>query len=280
MNLEPVWEAMVALVVTLTGVGLGCGLARLRGRWWLVGYVLPLSVVLSFAAANFFPTLLSLPPFAWLIVGRNASVACGFAATMLLSAPLSRLPQRRQRMAVRALLVVIVGVAVAFFLAPLFNQRELAGLQTRVDSEGICRQGTGYTCGPAAAVTALRRLGLPAEEGPLAIRTRTSSLGGTAPDVLAAALNREYRRAGLVAEYRAFRSLEELQTAGLTLAVVRFTTLADHFVTVLEVTDGEVVFGDPLSGLTRISREAFLERWRFTGVVVSRKAAGPGTASE
>ena len=45
---------MIVLVVTLAGIGLGGGVARLRGRWWLAGYVLPLAVVLVFAAANFF----------------------------------------------------------------------------------------------------------------------------------------------------------------------------------------------------------------------------------
>jgi hypothetical protein len=33
---------------------------------------------------------------------------------------------------------------------------ELAALTTRLDADGVCRQSNHYTCGPAAAVTALR----------------------------------------------------------------------------------------------------------------------------
>jgi hypothetical protein len=56
-------------------------------------------------------------------------------------------------------------VAIVPFLAPAFNRGYLAGLKTRIDADGVCRQSSEYTCGPAAAVTALRKLGLPAEEG-------------------------------------------------------------------------------------------------------------------
>ena len=51
-------------------------------------------------------------------------------------------------------------------------------------------QSNGYNCGPAAAVTALRRLGLPAEEGELAILAHTSSAAGTSCDTLCTAIER------------------------------------------------------------------------------------------
>jgi hypothetical protein len=42
-------------------------------------------------------------------------------------------------------------------------------------------------------------------------------------------------------------------------------------VTVLEVTDTEVVVGDPLGGLTRLSYQDFAKRWRFIGIVLQRQ---------
>jgi len=75
----------------------------------------------------------------------------------------------------------------------------------------------------------------------------------------------------LIAEYRAFKNLSELKQAGLTVAVVKFGFMVDHYVTVLEVTDSEVVIGDPLNGLDRISRDEFLKKWRFAGVVLKRQ---------
>ena len=132
-------------------------------------------------------------------------------------------------------------------------------------------QNTEYTCGPAAAVTALRKLGLPAEEGQLAIASLTSSETGTPADILAEALQENYGKDGLVAEYRTFKNISELKQAGLTLAVVKFGFMVDHWVTVFEVTDSQVIIGDPLNGIDKISHKDFLEKWRFEGIVLKRK---------
>lgn len=46
--------------------------------------------------------------------------------------------------------------------------------------------------------------------------------------------------------------------------------MVDHWVTVLEVTDSEVVVGDPLGGLDRLSYQDFAKKWRFVGIVLRR----------
>jgi predicted double-glycine peptidase len=166
---------------------------------------------------------------------------------------------------------IVLFVSVWPFLAPAFNQSYLAGLVTQVDSDGICRQSTDYTCGPAAAVTGLRKLGFPAEEGQIAILAHTSSAIGTPPDMLAATLQKNYGRDGLVAEYRVFGNVSELKKAGLTLAVVTFNFLLDHYVTVLEVRDDVIMVGDPLSGVRRLSPAEFEASWHYVGVVLARK---------
>jgi len=119
-------------------------------------------------------------------------------------------------------------------------------------------------------VTALRKLGLPAEEGEIAILSGTTSSTGTPPDFLAAALQKRYGRDGLIVEYRAFKDVSELRQAGLTLAVIKFSFLVDHYVTVLQVTDSQVIVGDPLGGVDFLSYDEFRGKWRFTGVVLKR----------
>jgi MFS family permease len=275
-----VWlDPVAALLLAVGGAALGRWCSRWPGRWWLTGYVAPLVILLLFATANHLPTVLALAPFAWMIFGNNHILTFGVAGAMLLSTPLSRLPRRRDRIAVRALIGIIVAATVVPFLAAPLNQRTLAGLQTRLDGDGVCRQNTPYTCGPAAAVTALRRLSLPAEEGELALWAHTSSLTGTPPDLFARVLRRKYRSAGLEAEYRFFRSLDELKAAGLTLAILKLDFLIDHYVVVLEVGEREVVIGDPLEGLVRLSREQFDERWRYQGVVLRKLAIEPGAST-
>jgi predicted double-glycine peptidase len=182
------------------------------------------------------------------------------------------LPRKRERLIVGLFMVVLVFVKSVWpFLAPLADRQQLAHLQTRVGMDGVCLQTTGYTCGPASAVTGLRKLGLPAEEANIAILSYTSSTTGTEPDILAGALQREYLKDGLRAEYRAFKDVSELRQAGLTLVVVKFGFLVDHFVTVLGVTDTEVIVGDPLNGLARMNYEDFLKKWRFCGIVLTRQ---------
>jgi hypothetical protein len=105
---------------------------------------------------------------------------------------------------------------------------------------------------------------------PISWISGTSSTTGTSSDLLAETLKDEYGKAGLVVEYRPFKNISELKEAGLTIAVVKFGFLVDHYVTVLGVTDSEVIVGDPLGGLDRMSHEEFLKKWRFEGIVLKR----------
>src|SRR5208282_4321500 len=145
-------------------------------------------------------------------MGRRKFAILGFIAALILTTPLSRLPRKRDRIVICVLMTVIVFVMSVWpFLAPAFNRNQLAHLRTHMGTDGVCLQTTDYTCGPASAVTALRKLGLPANEGEIAILSYTSSTTGTPPDILAEALQNRYGKDGLVADYRAFKDVSELK---------------------------------------------------------------------
>ncbi|HZL13092.1 MAG TPA: cysteine peptidase family C39 domain-containing protein [Verrucomicrobiae bacterium] len=267
--LEIIFSALFGIV----GFALGHLPSRLPKGWWLLGYFVPLTVILIYGVGIHYPSLLSsASAVSWLIVGRKKFTILGFVAAMVLATPLSRLPRKRDRTVIVSFIVATIFVSSIWpFLTPMFNRSQLAQLHTRIDADGVCLQNTGYTCGPAAAVTALRRLGLPAEEGEIAILSQTSSFTGTPPDLLAEALQQRYGRDGLIVDYRFFKNLDELQKAGLTLAVVKFSFMVDHYVTVLKVSDSAVTVGDPLSGIQIISRGEFLNQWRSCGIVLKKK---------
>ncbi len=269
-SLSPLFESVAAAGVGLLAFLLGRWSSRLPKPYWVLGYVLPLSLIVLYGVAAFEPGVAMVPPLSWMTAGRTRFVCFNFVTTMVLSAPLARLPQRRTRMVVCALIVVLTLVSIVPFAAPAFNHSYLAGLKTRVDGDGVCRQSSDYTCGPAAAVTVLRRLGLPADEGEIAILSHSSSLAGTEPDVLARVLQKRYGAKGLVAEYRGFKSVDELRDAGLTVAVMKFNALQDHCVAILGVETNRVLVGDPLSGLNSCSIEDFEEKWLFVGIVLKR----------
>ena len=165
----------------------------------------------------------------------------------------------------------VLGMSVWPALAPAFNQKQLAAIVTSIDSEGVCYQSTDYTCGPAAAVTALRKLGLSADEGELALLSRSTAATGTPPDTLARTMQNRYAKEGIVCEYRVFKSVAELKDCCPVLVIVKFNFILDHYVTVLAVDDRTVTVGDPLRGLDNLSIADFQEKWRFVGVVVHRK---------
>ena len=266
------FEGAFAVMVAAAGVVLGYLFSRLPKPYWTFGYFIPLALVLIYAAAVHSPALFFTPPISWMMMGRKKFAVLGFVATMVLTTPLSRVPKKRDRIVISILMAVIVFAASGWpFIVPAFERNELARLQTHINADGVCIQTTDFTCGPASAVTALRKLGLSGEEGKIGILSETSSVIGTPPDMLAEALQNEYGKDGLIAEYRPFKDISELKQAGLTLAVTKYAFLVDHYVTVLEVTDSEVVVGDPLGGLGRMSYADFRKEWRFVGVVLKRQ---------
>lgn len=267
----PWLETLGAVLLALLGVVLGKLCARLPGKWWTVGYFTPLLFVALMGAPNWFPELYFIPPTSWLTAGRTEYVLAGILATWLLTTPLSRLPRPETRRLVAVFMVVVaLSSSIMAFLAPAVVRSQLLALKTNINADGVCLQSNDYNCGPASAVTALRRLGLPADEGPLAVRAHTSPLTGTPPDILARTLAEMYGPQGLKAEYRFFKEVKDLKGAGEVLAIIQYGLLVDHYVAVLEVTDTEITVGDPLNGVDKLSHAAFAKKWRKCGVVLTR----------
>ncbi len=270
--MNPWLETFGVCLLGVAGVGLGLWFSRLPKPWWTLGYFLPFTLIVLIALARRHSAFQFVPPLSWLMAGRTPLAMTALIVTMVLTTPLSRLSSRRDKGFVVLFMVVLVSVASIWpFAAPAFNRKYLASLKTRIDVDGICLQSSSYNCGPAAAVTALRQLGFAAEEGQVAILAHTSQAMGTPPDLLARALQKQYARDGLQCEFKHFKSVSELKQAGLTLAVIKFGLLLDHYVVVLEVTDENIVVGDPLLGKTTLSVEEFAKKWRFCGVVLKRK---------
>jgi len=270
--MNPWLETCGVILLGVVGFALGRWFSRLPRPYWTFGYFIPFILVLLIGLAYRVRTLEFVAPFSWLMAGRNEFALTALIGTMVLTTPLSRLPRRRDRVAITGLMILVVFQVSAWpFLAPAFNRSQLAALKTRMDSDNVCRQSTDYTCGPAAAVTALRRLGIPADESEVALLCGTSTAMGTPPDILCRSLQKRYGPDGLICEYRAFNSVGELKQSGCTLALMKFAFLVDHYVAVLEVDDHTVTVGDPLNGRQTLGHAEFARKWRFVGVTLKRK---------
>lgn len=265
------WETLGVLSLSLAGLGLGYWFSRLPKPWWTLGYFLPLLLIVAMGLTRRFSHWETVPPFAWLMAGRTEFALTGLLVPMILCTLLPRIPRRRERIALGVLMALAVLVmALLPFAAPIFNRAYLASLETKFDAAGVCRQSNDYTCGPAAAVTALKVLGVRAEEGRVAILARTTRWTGTEPDMLAAALRRGWSGEGIQAEYRHFQSIDEMRGPFVTIARIKYTLLIDHYVTILRVGENEILAADPMRGLEQWTRADFADRWRYCGVVLAR----------
>jgi len=255
-------------VILLAGFGifLGRWFARQRSRLWFIGYIIPLLLVVIIGIPRWSPQIELIPPFSWIMADRMEFAAIALICTILLTTPLSRLKQRRQRLAVFLFMILFTGYfSVLPFLMPVFAYTHLSRLKTTIDDDGVCLQSNEYNCGPAAAVTVLRKIGVPAEEGELALRAHTTRFSGTPMDSLCAAIRSCY---AIPCRIIYCRNVHELQGKEPVIAVVKFSYIVDHYVAVLSVTDTDVVLGDPLEGIRTCTHKEFEKEWRKCVIVI------------
>ena len=271
IEMNPWVETAGVVLVAVLGVFLGRVFSGLRKPYWLLGYFLSLALIVMLVLVRCNNALYFVRPFCWVTSGRFKFVILSLAVTTGLTILLSRLPRQCEKLLVCIIMVMVVTwFLILPFLVPALIKDHLSNIKTRLNAKGVCFQSTNYTCGPAAAVTALGKLGLSAEEGEIAILSHTSPVAGTLPACLSSALQRRYGPVGLKCQYRRFVSIEQLRNAGLTLVMVRDSFLQDHCLAVLEVSDHTITIADPLAGTKSMSHEQFEKIWRFSGIVLER----------
>ena len=264
-------ETAGIILVAVSSVFLGRLLSRSQKSYWMLGYFFSCVLLLLLIIARLNNALYFIFPFNWFIAGRARFVILCLAVTMGLTVPLSRLPYRFEKILVCiAMFVVVTWFSVMPFLMPALIKGHLLNMKTRFDSNGICRQSTDFTCGPAAAVTALGELGLSAREGEIAVLSQSSPVVGTLPTVLCSALEKRYGDNGLKCKYRRFNSIDQLKEAGMALVVIKDAFLIDHCIVVFEVRDNAVAVADPITGAGLIPLEKFEKIWRYSGIVLER----------
>jgi predicted double-glycine peptidase len=257
--------------MSLLGISLGWLFSRLKRSYWLLGCSISFVLITMLVLTRYTNGLHFVAPFSWVAVGRARFITLSLAVSMGLTAPLSRLPHKFEKLIVCFLMAgFVTWFSVLPLLVPVLVRDRLSDLRTSFDVNGICRQTTDYTCGPAAAVTALGRLGLAAEEGELAVLSYTSPMTGTLPTCLSAAIESRYSADGLTCRYRRFDSIDQLRDAGVTLAMVKDTFLVDHCLTILDVSQDAITVADPAIGTRLMPLGQFERIWRFAGIVLER----------
>jgi hypothetical protein len=257
--------AAFPILATVAVVG-GLRLAGCR-RWWM-GVVLPLGVFGLVIAGHRSAWLRFVAPASWAVDADWGPLLMTAAIGMVFATLMPKLPRRSTR--------VYVGAAMGFMLVnygllpaalPLVSRVVLAENVTTIDRDGVCLQSHNYTCGPAAAVTCLVRLGIRADEATLAADSRCAPALGTDGHLLAAAVTRRYPE--IRCGYRYVERVEDIRPPAVT--DMYLPGIGGHYVAVLEVRDGMVIVGDPLRGQEVMARGEFLAAWTHGAIEFAGK---------
>jgi predicted double-glycine peptidase len=264
-------ETMGMLLMAMLGIGLGLAASRHSLAARLTAMAVAFSLVGVILLARLDELWSFVPLLCPLATSRIRFVVLIFAVTLGLTAPLDQLSSRISRLATCLIMSLMIAAMISLpFLMPAVLQQELSASRTRIDIDGVCRQTRPYTCGPAAAVTALNRLGLEAEEGLLALRARTGPVIGTSPWDLYRAIDAAYSGQGLNCTFQHLSSLEQIPSGGILLAVINDRFVVDHCVAVLGFDEHTVTVADPAEGLVYVPRPQFTRQWRNCGILLHR----------
>jgi len=176
-----------------------------------------------------------------------------------------------------------------FALAPLFLWDNVAAclqpsyaMPARFDADGVCRQSTSYSCGPAAAVMMLKCVGEDISEGEMANLCLLRPNKGVTALELCRGLNVALRGKKHRATIRRFEPDQLDRACPPFLAEVRRANATEHCVVVLQVGTDVVLLGDPARGRSVCPKDDFVEQW--TGIAVTmipsaaaRPGSGPAT---
>ncbi|MGB2807081.1 MAG: hypothetical protein WBC22_05050, partial [Sedimentisphaerales bacterium] len=118
-KINPWLETIGVIFVALLGVLLGRLSSSFRKPYWAWSYLVPTILITMLVLTRFSNTLLFTPPFSWVTAGRTRFIVLAFAVTMGLTAPISRLPRRCEKLIIGVLMaVVVVWFSVMPFLVP------------------------------------------------------------------------------------------------------------------------------------------------------------------
>ena len=266
-------EFIVAGGLAVIGLLTGAGMSRLGKRAALSACLCVVIATLALAAGWFIPVSRYSPMVFALVAGRTKFALLSFVVPAGLAAAMPFLPYRMERRGVVVMIALsIYAFAVFPFLGAAMAGDVLVNLPTRFDSNGICRQSTSFTCGPAAAVTALHQFGLNISEGRMAVLSRSCPWIGTSDYDLTQAICRTVSGRPVNCFYGQWDEPPKLTEHQVLLAMLRQGPWTNHCVVVLDATDKAVVFADPAEGLISLSKDRFLKLWTGRGILLQNSA--------
>jgi hypothetical protein len=269
------WIEFIAVGLTaLAGLLSGAVVSRLGKRPALIACLCVIIVILTLGGGWFVPISMYNPVVFALFAGRIKLILLAFLVPMGLASAMPYLPYKIERRGVLVMTAVSIYVFAVFpFLGAAMAGDVLAGVPASFDSNGVCRQSTSFTCGPAAAATALHRLGVDVSEGQMAVLSRSCPYIGTSDYNLIHAVNQAVSDKPIECTYGCWEELPKLSGRQVMLVILQQGVWMNHCVAILNTTDRAVVFADPAEGIITLSQKHFQKLWTGRGILLQDLAA-------
>lgn len=271
------WLRIFLLLAGLAAIfvtGVKC--RRFSRPVWASLFIIPVVLWILLRLSSYVPSLaFGFPPLTWCFSMRRPFLFSSFIIAFAIGIIIPQTPTRRLR--ILLFILMLVGLLYHFAIpniGPLLVRGLLRNIHSTMDN-GVCLQSTSWTCGAASSVTALHTLGIEASEGELAIMSYTTPLFGTDETMLARAIEDRYRTQFIKTDFGYFRSVRDIADRCPALVAIRLNYSIDHLVTVLEVTDKTVTYGDPLRGILILPIEEFEKKWFNRALLIYRDRPEP-----
>lgn len=270
---QAILETTAVVLLAVLFAGIGIFISRKKSRAWLFSFLGAFPFILFVILMNRTPVLFYQLGLSRLTEGRNEYVIMAVTMPFIFGLLIPRLTVRRQRIAIGLFAALCIAYfSLPPFLDPVLLYHQMANNETQIEDD-VCLQSTGYTCGAASAVTALKCFGIDADERRLAYASHTSRIWGTTQYMLADAIEQQFADQGIHCQVRTFETIDDMQACCPVIMIIHYKAMLDHFVTVLAVDNKKVLIGDPLSGRERLSHTEFEKKWRKIGIVLTRTPA-------
>lgn len=268
------WIEFIAVsLIALAGLLSGAAVSRAGKRIALVVCVCIAILILLLAGGWFIPISEYNSLIFALVGGRIKFVLLGFLVPMGLASAMPYLPYKIERYIVVVMTALSIYIFAVFpFLGAAMAGEVLSNIPVNFDYEEICRQSTPFTCGPAAAATALHQFGLDISEGQLAILSRSCPFIGTSDYDLMQAVGQTISNKPIHCVYGRWTELPQLSDKDVLLVILQQGMWTNHCVAVLKATDKAVVFADPAEGIITLSLNHFQTLWTGRGILLQDSA--------
>lgn len=240
--------------------------------WWskhriilLFVSVLSLSFILIKMVFSVFPVLEAkmMPVEVYPVIQREFWLPF----TILFFASMTHLVPRRNRRGMVIAVILFIGVVFQQTMWRLGKPKIYAYHCAMTD--GVCKQSSFDTCGPASLVTLLTAIGIEAEEGEMARLCMAAPKKGITPHQAAYGLTEKFKQEGrhervkiLAPDIRDLHKFAKPMIAG-----IKFGKWTNHMVCIFTTDKDGLTVGDPISiGRKHWSWEYFNKAW--SGIVL------------